>query len=198
MSRYFLDSEFIEDGSTIDIISIALVSEDGRSIYRQNLDCDLNRATDWVWRNVFPHLLHFDMSGSRMCKPVESEKLPVTIHGKKVVTVDRASKCEDSGCPWATQPEIAKAVLEFCDLQKYGKPEFWGYCADYDWVAFCQLFGRMVDVPKGFPMYCRDVKQWCDQLGNPRLPERGPGEHHALVDAEWVKEAWEFLQRKPA
>lgn len=39
------------------------------------------------------------------------------------------------------------------------KPVFYGYYADYDWVVFCWLFGKMIDLPKGFPMYCRDLKQ---------------------------------------
>lgn len=34
--------------------------------------------------------------------------------------------------------------------------------ADYDWVVLCQLYGTMMDLPKGWPMYCRDVKQLCD------------------------------------
>jgi hypothetical protein len=42
--KYFLDTEFIEDGKTIDLISIALVAEDGREIYLCNSDCDLNKA----------------------------------------------------------------------------------------------------------------------------------------------------------
>ncbi len=42
-------------------------------------------------------------------------------------------------------------------------------------------------------MYCKDIKQWCDELGNPKLPEQGKSEHHALADAKWNKEAWEFL-----
>ncbi len=73
------------------------------------------------------------------------------------------------------------------------KPEFWGYYSDYDWVVFCQIFGTMMQLPKGFPMYCRDLKQWCDQLGNPKLPEQGKGEHNALADARWNKTAWSFL-----
>lgn len=31
--RYFYDTEFIEDGHTIDLISIGVVAEDGRSYY---------------------------------------------------------------------------------------------------------------------------------------------------------------------
>lgn len=53
----------------------------------------------------------------------------------------------------------------------------------------------MIDLPQGFPMYCRDIKQWCDQLGNPKLPEQGKGEHSAIADAKWNKTAWEFLQK---
>lgn len=73
------------------------------------------------------------------------------------------------------------------------KPEFWGYYADYDWVVFCQLFGAMIDLPKGWPMYCRDIKQLCDSAGNPRLPKQTSTEHNALNDARWNKQAWEFL-----
>jgi len=49
------------------------------------------------------------------------------------------------------------------DLKRgYTTPEFYGYYADYDWVVFCWLFGKMMDLPKGFPMYCRDLKQMLD------------------------------------
>lgn len=41
--------------------------------------------------------------------------------------------------------------------------KFHAYYADYDWVVFCWLFGRMIDLPKGFPMYCVDIKQIMDQ-----------------------------------
>ena len=75
------------------------------------------------------------------------------------------------------------------------KPEFWGYFADYDWVAFCQIFGTMMDLPKGWPMYCRDIKQLADSLGNPELPTQSSTEHNALNDARWNKQAWEFLDR---
>lgn len=86
---------------------------------------------------------------------------------------------------------IAKRLLDF--VAPDSKPEFWGYYADYDWVVFCQMFGTMMDLPKGFPMYCRDIKQLCDEKGNPQLPEQAEGEHNALADARWNKVAWEFL-----
>lgn len=93
--------------------------------------------------------------------------------------------------PWLTRSEARHAILEFVGDDK--DIRFWGYYADYDWVVLCQLFGRMIDLPKGWPMYCRDIKQWADAFGNPKLPEQGKDEHHALADARWNKRAWEFL-----
>ncbi len=41
--------------------------------------------------------------------------------------------------------------------------EFYAYYADYDWVVFCWLFGKRIDLPKGFPMYCSDLKQMLNE-----------------------------------
>jgi hypothetical protein len=94
-----------------------------------------------------------------------------------------------------TLAQIADDIRLFCDPEKFGKPEFWGYYADYDWVVFAQIFETMMDLPKGFPMYCRDIKQLCDECGNPKLPEQGKGEHNALADAIWNLKAFDFLQK---
>lgn len=183
--KYFLDTEFIEDGKTIDLISIGIVCEGGRKLYHQNCECNFAAANDWVWRNVFPHLQHFDMRGKRSC--TERHETYDSGLGHRYF-----KKCGDD-CPWADKIDLKNSVLGFCDVEKYGKPEFWGYFCDYDWVAFCQLFGPMIALPKGFPMYCRDIKQFCDSIGNPQLPAIGKNEHSALKDAEWNFEAWKFL-----
>jgi hypothetical protein len=54
--KYFIDTEFIEDGSTIDLVSIGVVLEDGASLYFESADCDLSRASEWVRSNVLAHL----------------------------------------------------------------------------------------------------------------------------------------------
>mgnify|MGYP001577740199 FL=1 len=91
--------------------------------------------------------------------------------------------------PRIERNQIARELIEFMGE----KPEIWAYYADYDWVVLCQLFGRMIDLPKGWPMYCRDVKQLCDSLGNPKLPEQTSQEHNAMADAEWTRDAWHHL-----
>jgi hypothetical protein len=54
--RYYLDTEFYEDGKTIDLISIGIVCEDGREFYAANSDAELHRVSPWVRDNVLPHL----------------------------------------------------------------------------------------------------------------------------------------------
>lgn len=54
--KIWFDTEFIEDGKTIDLMSIGMVREDGKTYYAESLECDLSRAGDWVKKNVIPHL----------------------------------------------------------------------------------------------------------------------------------------------
>ena len=148
--KYWFDTEFIEDGRTIDLMSIGIVSEDGREYYAESSSCDLERANEWVKSNVIAHL-----RGPRK---------------------DRNT--------------IRAEILSFVGSDR---PELWAWYADYDWVALCQLFGTMMDLPKGWPMYCRDAKQLADEIGNPELPKQESGEHHALSDARHNKLCWGFL-----
>lgn len=168
--NYFLDTEFIEYPSTIDLISIGIVSGDGREFYMVNSECFLPRANEWVVENVLEKMPEYQENGrspdlrrfDRRCKTVQSKAI------------------------------IAQKIREFV---KEEYPIFWGYFADYDWVVFCWLFGRMIDLPATYPMYCRDIRQAADMLGNPVLPPQ-ESEHNALGDARWNKKAFEYLEGK--
>lgn len=91
-------------------------------------------------------------------------------------------------------------------------PEFYGYYSDYDHVALCWLFGKMIDLPTGFPMYTIDLKQekdriikdlkYCNKLSledaifyfenDPDYPKQ-TNEHNALSDAIWNRDLHNFL-----
>ena len=47
--RYFLDTEFNDDGKLIDLISIGIVSEDGREFYYESSEFDLDSAAKSYW-----------------------------------------------------------------------------------------------------------------------------------------------------
>lgn len=170
--KYFYDTEFIEDGKTIDLISIGIVADDGRSYYAISTEFKAKKASQWVKDNVLAHLpeRRVNLSDPSVSPRVKSESLA-----------------------WKSRAQIKTDLLRFIVPVDGAKPELWGYYADYDHVALCQLFGTMMDLPKGWPMYTRDIKQLCVERGDPKLPEQGKGEHHALADAQWNKQAYEFL-----
>lgn len=166
--RYFLDTEFIEDGKTIDLISIGIVAEDGRNLYLQNIECDFSKASQWVQDNVFTHLDDFDLGTN---KPIL-----------------------DGVTFWYSREDIKLSIISFIGTDQ---PQFWAYYADYDWVVFCQLIGAMIDLPESWPKFCRDLKQLAKQLGNPNLHELvdpSIDEHNALADAEWNLYVFKELQ----
>lgn len=170
--RYFLDTEFAERPCSIDLISIAIVAEDGREFYAESSDFEDRMANEWVLRHVIPQL---------WSRQADKSKFNAWIR--------------DGGTGGLMSREaIAKEVRIFIGDDK---PEFWGYYCDYDWVVFCWLFGSMIDLPKGWPMYCRDIKQLCDTLGNPRLPLSVDNEHHALKDARWNRSTLAWLEAQP-
>lgn len=194
--RYFYDTEFIEDGKTIDLISIGLVCEDGRELYLQSCEFSTRNASDWVKENVFPwlklcscmpggHDLAWQLQQHRFANKGQCTfKDP----GKGIIGAH-------ADCHWRTREQIKSELLAFMDPAKYGTPELWAYYADYDHVALCQLFGTMMDLPKGFPMYTLDLKQFCFHVGSPKLPEQTSTEHNALEDARHNKVMYEFLAK---
>ena len=54
--RYFYDTEFIEDGRTIELVSIGIVAEDGREYYAVSTAFDPSKANAWVRENVLDKL----------------------------------------------------------------------------------------------------------------------------------------------
>jgi hypothetical protein len=96
-----------------------------------------------------------------------------------------------------TPEQIKNKILEF--IVPYD-PEFYGYYCDYDWVVFCWIFGRMIDLPEGFPMYCRDLKQMLDESGMtvPVSIKEMDNEHDALADAWFNKRLHEWLINQPS
>lgn len=54
--RYFLDTEHTDDGARFELISIAVVTEDGREYYAAVEGYDQSAVTPWITANVLPKL----------------------------------------------------------------------------------------------------------------------------------------------
>lgn len=171
--KIWYDTEFLEDGRIIDLISIGMVAEDGREYYaitaREDI-IDLAFGHPWLVDHVVP-------------------SLPVT-------TDEAHFRWQwDTGHPdWqhVKPPKlIAREVAAFILAEP--DPQLWAWYGAYDHVALCQLWGRMIDLPQGVPMWTNDLKQEAERLGNPRVPQQKSGEHNALEDARHNREIAAFL-----
>lgn len=105
-------------------------------------------------------------------------------------------KTRCSTTPWMSIPQLRENLLNFLRPSKEDPIELWGYYPAYDHVCFCWIFGIMVELPAGVPKITYDVKQLADYLGNPELPLTSDNKHDALVDAQWTKQAYDFLMDK--
>lgn len=163
-NRVFYDCEFLEDGKTIDLISIGMVNEStGEELYLVNRDMPVRRIRkhQWLMDNVVPGLPkgHGDMRNSM-------SRRWLFHYGDRRV-----------------QPKavIADRVARF--LTSVPHLELWAWYGAYDHVCLAQLWGPMIQLPAGIPMWTNDLKQEAQRLGNPRLPEQERGVHNALEDA---------------
>lgn len=235
--KYFLDTEFIEAFHKpvlgkrrhfIDLISIGIVAEDGREYFAISNEYQYKDASDWVKQNVIMPLYvktvhgdahnHFDVHNFHLHYGKSTQQITQDIikfvnpfmdglysldaRSQEYKTIHNVKDFKDYNVEWLS------------DRSEWAQPEFYGYYADYDWVLFCSLFGTMMDLPKGFPMYCKDLKQildgrvrsaYCVGESSPefdaalnrlkrdiRFPEEC-NEHDALEDARWIKKLYEFL-----
>lgn len=170
--KYFIDTEFIEGFKKplfvkgrhfIDLISIGIVAEDGREYYAISNEYNWNDADNWVKENVIVPMYTQEISGDKR-NHIDAESFHKCIpNGKsnkqiaqEIFQFTRPYE-KKYFAPNKFQEEIEKHNIKYGDtgiglmdlLSKYPQPEFYGYYSDYDWVVFCSLFGRMIDLPKG-------------------------------------------------
>ena len=167
--KYFLDTEFIEGFHKpllgkrrhfIDLISIGIVCEDGRTYYAISNEYNFNNADEWVKKNVIVPLYLKAVSGDNRNRYGAN-----TFHKAYGKSVKQISE-EIKEFVYLEGQHIVSETTRLKDPLAYIDPQFLGYYCDYDWVLLCSLFGKMIDLPKGFPMYCIDLKQHLDQYMN--------------------------------
>jgi hypothetical protein len=237
---------------TIDLISIGIKAEDGREYYAISKDFNLKEAWTrkdikyevdkcgvkvihdyWLNTNVLTPIF-WDLYTREYPPSVTSSVTHLSYKICKSL-LKKYGKSND---------QIAEEVCHFIDQRyvdvNYPKKgfiypgdtsikkvnttnlEFYAYYGDYDWVVFCWLFGKMLDLPKGFPMYCNDLKQILeeksekyilDNMFNPvvnvnwpekmtsdilKMDKNYPKEinsHNALGDARWNFALYNFLEK---
>ena len=177
--KYFIDTEFQhgfhkplfgKNRHFIDLISIGMVAEDGRELYAISNEFDLKSAwkDEWLRENVLrsiynellskEHVARYYHSG--LVEPFSYKTLKTLIgwNGKSNKRIAEEIVAFTTGDIAGDKIDGTKRMIIH-----QSNPEFYAYYADYDWVLFCSLFGKMINLPKGFPMYCNDLKQTLDE-----------------------------------
>lgn len=179
MTTYAYDTEFIEHEvrvgiwpfgrkvRTIELISIGIVAEDGREYYAVNANApwQVIRKHKWLRENVV-------------------RALP-RIHGDRRNHLPKGDLGIDFG-DRRIKPHalIASEVRDFL-LAGNGAPELWADYGAYDHVVHCWLYGSMIDLPDGLPMWTHDLQQE-SETNQLEISEQKSGQHNALEDARHV------------
>jgi 3'-5' exoribonuclease Rv2179c-like domain len=182
MTAICYDTEFLEDGHTIRLISIGMIRDDGCWYYAVAKDHDLITLAyqhPWLSEHVIPGL------------PV---KLIDVGADRPMWIWDAAHRDARDVKPRA---QIAAEIAEF--IQGTPDVELWADYGAYDHVALCQLWGRMIALPEGVPMWTHDLRQEWERYGKPIMPSRPGGQqHNALDDAYEVQFRRRWLAKHAA
>lgn len=177
--KYFFDTEFIEHATGIQLVSIGIVREDGKTFYAESSTFDERLADGWVVENVLKKLKHRGYHGDFDF-----------LHRKKdAIQLDYWNQSPNGSVEgFTSEGEIKMGLLNYFHDDK--NPEFYAYYASYDWVVFARIFGRLIDKPEYFPMWVIDLKQMMWERGltkewKQQVCPDPEGEHDALVDAQW-------------
>lgn len=229
--KYFFDTEFHEYEvkplfrktiDKIELISIGIVSESNDTYYSICKDFDIKKAweNEWLRDNVLKsiffdlhkinaHMLNIHQTSKEF--NLRNLKRIISFYGKSREQIAKEVKEYVYRINNNLHPDH---VFNFDEMIKKYPIEFYAYYGNYDWVVFCWLFGRMIDLPKGFPMYQKDIKQMLDDkvdyVTKYRIPNKGFDDslsfiksmlnyptqdniHNALDDALWNKKLYEFI-----
>jgi hypothetical protein len=180
--NFYYDTEFLEDGRTIELISIGVVADDGRELYAVNEavgEGDLHdriRAHGWLMANVVPHL------------PLAHEVRAPGFGDLPLFTLDPTSNLI------MPRRMIRNAVRDFLLAGDPGEDiALWADYGAYDHVALAQLFGPMIHLPDGVPMFTNDIRTAWTLAGRPALPAQKGTTHNALDDARHVRACVEAI-----
>jgi 3' exoribonuclease, RNase T-like len=158
-TKVFLDTESLDTGREIHMISIGLAAETGPEYYAVSADVDLREVSDHAWLNehVAPYLPVKRNGTSWEWDPAHPEFAAVK--------------------PRAT---IAAEVLSY--FTQLTEPDLWAYFSPFDTIVLTQLYGPLSDLPEQVPCLTQDLMQEA-RRSRITTPEQPPPVHHAPHDA---------------
>jgi len=132
MSRVYLDTEFEGLWKTANLISLGLVSEDGKELYIEFNDIDIDKQDDWIKQNVLINTVFY--GGVDINSITDASNYFV---GDKTAVKNKLIE-------WFKQFPEVQVVSDVCH---------------YDFVQFIDIFGTAFDLPANINASCHDINQ---------------------------------------
>lgn len=180
------------------LVSIGLVSEDGREFYAEATDYEPILVDQWLKDNVISKLKYQGVQAS----PLNGEG-EIVVQEEPVVNEENLPfhiyMCDKSSV-------IAQSLREW--FAQFDFVEIWCDVYAYDWVVFCDLFGTTAfDIPANIyyiPFDLATAMRMCsvnpdlNREGYVAIPEvnRATNQHNALWDAKIQLLTLARLQKK--
>lgn len=134
--KIFFDTEFTGLHKDTTLISIGLVSEDGKIFYGESYDFDREQVDTWIQENVIDHT-------SYIKEISESSVMSVALDFMYLVSTKEGLR--NYLAEWFAQfDEEIELVSDVCH---------------YDMVLLIDLFGSAFDIPKNICPVCHDINQ---------------------------------------
>lgn len=189
--KLFIDKEFTGLHKNTTLISVGIISEDGREFYCELNDYDKNQIDDWLQQNVIENLMYET--------PKVGENEYYSAIRSKNNNIGSDLYCDYSLYCRSNKLELKDHLTLW--LSQFEEVEIWGDCISYDWVLFNDIFGHAFNIPKNVYYIPFDL---CTLLKVKNIdPDISREEfsnididvekHNALYDAKVIKACYEKL-----
>lgn len=175
--KIFFDFEFTGLHQHTTIISLGMVSENGKRFLAETDSYDKTQVDDWIDEHVIPNLY--------ISKDVDEMPTDCTY----IV-------CKDI-------KEMGQKAKRW--LAQFNMAEMWGDCLAYDWVLFCEMYGGALSIPANVYYIPFDICTLMELKGQDSDENREvlagfpdtKTKHNALHDANIIKLCYEKLIEIP-
>ena len=189
-TKIFFDTEFTGLHQGTSLISIGLISDDGRTFYAELYDYQPSQISDWIADNVLKNLRFpqqkilgeddYYVASRHKSNPAGSD----LYKGYSVELLTNSKGLKEELTQWIAQFEAV---------------EIWSDCLAYDWVLLNNIFGSAFDIPKNVYYIPFDICTLFNAKGvDPDISREDfagmeGNKHNALHDAKVIKACYENL-----
>ena len=162
--KLFFDTEFTGLRKDTTLISIGIVSEDGRKFYAEFVDYDHSQVNPWIEQNVIKHL-RFSVPAPGEDYYFVASRADFNLPGNDLFS---AWNLEMNGTKKVIRAELNHWISQFDSIQ------FVSDVCHYDFVILIDLItngGTALDLPLNISAACHDINQDISQ-------------HFGVTDAE--------------